>query len=483
MQKIPKYQVLKRLGYENSWWAEPFSIPSHYAKWTPRPYLERFFPLVQKTSQVRRAIVLLGPRRVGKTVLVHHVIGRLLKQNVRPAQIGYCSVDNPIYTGLPLENLLELYSESSGNDFRKQATYFFFDEIQYHRDWEIHLKALVDNYPTLNLIVSGSAAAALKLKSNESGAGRFTEFLLPPLTFHEYLSLLASAGKAIPEIDSKEEAPGVSQFTARNLQQLNDAFLDYLNFGGYPELVLTPQIQEDPARFVKADIIDKVLLRDLPSLYGIQDIQELYLLFTTLSLNTASEVRLEELSQGSGVAKNTIKRYIEYLEAAMLIRTVTRVDFNARHFKRAHFFKVYLTNPSIHSALFSPVTANDPVVGHLAETAVFSQWFHAAHSNLHYARWPEGEIDIVNLSRDQKVLWVAEVKWSDSFLQETQKLKRIVQFCREHNVSHALITTRSKRENVVYDNINFELIPVSEYCYTVGHNLVVRPWEKLFPQP
>ncbi len=110
---------------------------------------------------------------------------------------------------------------------------------------------------------------------------------------------------------------------------------------------MSPDIQGDPARFVKADIIDNVLLRDLPSLYGIQDIQELNSLFTTLALNTASEVSLEELSKNSGVAKNTIKRYIEYLEAAFLIRVVHRVDQNGRRFKRVNFFKVYLTNPSI----------------------------------------------------------------------------------------------------------------------------------------
>lgn len=61
----------------------------------------------------------------------------------------------------------------------------FFDEIQYLKSWEVHLKALVDRYPNLKFVASGSAAAALRLKSNESGAGRFTEFLLPPLTVRQ----------------------------------------------------------------------------------------------------------------------------------------------------------------------------------------------------------------------------------------------------------------------------------------------------------
>lgn len=49
------------------------------------------------------------------------------------------------------------------------------------------MKSLVDTYKNDKFVGSGSAAAALKMKSNESGAGRFTDFMLPPLTFKEYI--------------------------------------------------------------------------------------------------------------------------------------------------------------------------------------------------------------------------------------------------------------------------------------------------------
>ncbi len=157
----------------------------------------------------------------------------------------------------------------------------------------------MDTHPNIKAVVSGSAAAALRLKSDESGAGRFTDFLLPPLTFYEYLELLGEGSLV------NRQAKGF--FTTESIDLLNTKFIYYLNFGGYPEVIFSPQIQSDPARFIKSDIIDKVLLRDLPSLYGISDIQELNYLFTTLAFNTADEVSLEGLSQSSGVAKNTIR--------------------------------------------------------------------------------------------------------------------------------------------------------------------------------
>ena len=155
---------------------------------------------------------------------------------------------------------------------------------------------------------------------------------------------------------------------------MNRRFVEYVNFGGYPEAV-SPAIRSDPARYIGTDIVEKVLLRDLPSLYGIQDVQELNALFMTLAYNTAEEVSLEALSQQSGVTKPTLKRYLEYLEAAFLIKVVHRIDHNARRFKRANHFKVYVTTPALRCALFGPVAEDDEEMGPVAETAVFAQWF------------------------------------------------------------------------------------------------------------
>ncbi len=106
--------------------------------------------------------------------------------------------------------------------------------------------------------------------------------------------------------------------------------------------------------------MQKVLLHDLPSLYGIEDIQELNKLFTALAYNTGQEISLDSLSQNANVAKNTIQRYIDYLEAAFLITRVRRIDEKAQRFQRQRNFKVYLTNPSMRAALFGPLPDDAP---------------------------------------------------------------------------------------------------------------------------
>ncbi len=234
--------------------------------------------------------------------------------------------------------------------------------------------------------------------------------------------------------------------------------------------MFSADIQATPERFIKHDVIDKVLLRDLPGIYGIQDTQELNALFTTLAFNTSQEVSLEELSKRSGVAKNTIKRYLEYLQAAFLLHIVHRLDRSSRRFQRANFFKVYLTNPSMRSALFAPVTKDELTMGALAETAVFSQWPHEQVNSLYYGRWKAGEVDLVSLDpKTQQAEWIVEVKWTDRCVERPMKeLKQLIQFCHTNNLTHATVTTRHMFGQMMLESVSIQFIPTSLYCYHIG---------------
>ena len=467
MKEISENQVLAKMESANPWWSKVgdtavFSVP--FNELNKRRYFDVFSRLASQRSP-HRALILMGPRRVGKTVLVFQLIRSLIENGHEPDKLIYIDLQQPLYAGLGLEQLLQIATH--GLVENPPNVFVFFDEIQYLKDWELHLKALVDSFPNIKFVATGSAASALKKKSAESGAGRFTDFLLPPLTFCEFLDL---RGKS--DLVEEVQQEGRSQFDVTDIEKLNEHFLDYLNFGGYPEAVFSEEIQSDLARYIRNDIIDKVLLKDLPSLYGIQDIQELNSLFTTLAYNTANEVSLAALSSKSGVAKNTIKKYIEYLESAFLIKVVHRIDNNAKRFVRATSFKVYLTNPSIRSALFAPVTAEDQEMGDLVETAVFAQWFHSLNESLHYARWKNGEVDIVKLDQTEKPLWIVEVKWSDRYEENPNDLKSLKSFCMKHPDCFAKVTTRTKRSTKSLGEMEIDFMPASLYCYILGSNII-----------
>ena len=177
--------IADRLQFENPWWTSS-KTDEEYSQKSRRLYFNLFYPLVEDRS-INRAVVLMGPRRVGKTVMINHTIQHLLDKKVNPKKICFINIENPIYNKIHLEQLFT-FSRKATSEMDPEGWFVFFDEIQYLKDWEVHLKVLVDSYPKTKFVVSGSAAAALKFASIESGAGRFTDFMLPPLTFNEYIS-------------------------------------------------------------------------------------------------------------------------------------------------------------------------------------------------------------------------------------------------------------------------------------------------------
>jgi predicted AAA+ superfamily ATPase len=473
MLDIAREDIAARLLFDNPWWESGFDGKIRYEDMPRRKYFESFFTAVCDRS-VNRAVVLMGPRRVGKTVMVMHAIRELIDAGVEPKQIIYLSLETPIYTGLSLASILGLFQDQFKHS-RTSSLSVFFDEVQYLRDWEVHLKSLVDSYNDYKFIATGSAAAALRLRSVESGAGRFSDYILPPLTFAEYLHFIDREEELIIHHETPRFQEEWLNYRTTDINELNNEFIRYMNFGGYPEAVFSKSIRDNPYQFIKSDIIDKVLLRDLPSLYGISDIQELNKLFNTLAYNSGNEVSLEALSKQSGVAKNTIKRYLEYLEAAFLIRRVERIDQTAKRFKRAVSFKVYLVNPSMRAALFGQVNPTSEAMGALTETAVFSQWQHYQQAVLFYARWKTGEIDIVSLNPvDQQPYWAVEVKWSDRPYQVRNELDNCVEFVHWNPGIKQPVLITSKTvfdESVHYKGVHFQFAPSSLYAYTLGMNI------------
>jgi predicted AAA+ superfamily ATPase len=90
--KIPfsKDQIFDRIRFENPWWVSG-KIDTYYSQMKKREYFNLFFPLVSE-KLIKRAVVLMGPRRVGKTVLLYHSIQKLIDNGVARSNICYFSV-------------------------------------------------------------------------------------------------------------------------------------------------------------------------------------------------------------------------------------------------------------------------------------------------------------------------------------------------------------------------------------------------------
>ena len=179
----------------------------------------------------------------------------------------------------------------------------------------------------------------------------------------------------------------------------------------------------------------------------------------------------------AGIRKDILKKYLEYLEAAFLIKVVNRIDQTAKRLQRVTSFKIYLTNPSLRCALFSPVNGDDDFIGSMVETAIFSQWIQGGKTDFYYANWTKGrdkgEVDIVWIDdATQKPYSLTEIKWSDRFAENPSELKSLYRFC-ENNRGNlkVVVTTKTKTSVWKDDDYNIFFIPSSIYAYWVSDYL------------
>lgn len=452
-----------RIAYDNPWWSLG-KINDTYARVHPRRLLESVY--AQLTDwELRRALILLGPRRVGKTWLMQHVVGRLLAERFVPAHaIVFISIDVPVYHGSGLEELLLAAARSSGVDPHREKMVVLFDKIQYLKDWEIHLKTLAEAYPNIRFMASGSAATALSHGSQESGAGRFSDILLGPLTFDEFLELTGESGN----------------FEGR-LERLNNLFLEYVNFGGYPELVMNRTVQSNPVQFIQRDIVDKVLLRDLPSLYHIEDVRELQSFFSYLAFHSGMIQSWETLAQGAGLRKQQITAFMRYLEEAFLISRLDRVDISAVKLQRATQFKVYLTNTSLRASMFQPVrSSDDAYLGYAVETAISAQLgVGPSRAEWRYANWKtgrgQGEVDFVHIHPGTQRPDIAlEVKWSDGPFDHPAELRAAISFCERNAIDRLWVTTRTQQGVKHVGQIEVVYTPSALFARALGRGTLFK---------
>jgi predicted AAA+ superfamily ATPase len=78
LKTISKKEIEKRLFFDNPWWKNNGYIDKCYQDFPKRAYFSSFYKLVQQ--DINRAIVLMGPRRVGKTVMAFQAIDALLTE-------------------------------------------------------------------------------------------------------------------------------------------------------------------------------------------------------------------------------------------------------------------------------------------------------------------------------------------------------------------------------------------------------------------
>lgn len=466
MHTISDNDLFQRLAFENPWWELKPNTRIEFRASTQRVFFPAFFDRMMSAKE-GDILVLSGALRVGKTVMLRQVIARLIEQGVKPTNVFYSSLTTPSLAHADLAVLFEMFLRRyrHGPD---AELYVFFDEAEYVSNWQKTVAQLARMRPRTKFVCAVSAGAPVAGETTATG-GQFRSFVLPPVTFLEFLRFRGSEEKLFGPGAGKPQGRAVFKETL--LPVLNEEFVRYVNFGGFPEGLLASKDGAPAPTFIRDGLTNRVLHKDLPGLFGISDGQEVNRVFTALAFNSGREISIDEVAKVTNVAKNTIRKYLDFLESAHLVRRIDRIDQNGNPFQRAVGFRVFLSSPSLYSALFGPTPVEHEAFRRLVESAVVAQWRSAeGEKDLAYAVWRGGGVDMVGFDPTSgKPSAAFEMDWHDRYAQATKGPGDLVQFVKASgNTAKATILTRSLVRPGRMQGVDITLIPASLYCYWLG---------------
>ncbi len=410
--------ILKVLNAFNPWWKTGLMRPE-FSKAYKRFAFHEAMKMLSHTS-IRRTVILTGTRRVGKTTIQYQIIDNLIKSGVKPPQIVFVSLDHPLLKLCKLNEILDCYHF---NIYGDEDCYYFLDEVQYAADWDQWVKIIYDTKPLSHMVATGSASPVLRKKAAESGAGRWTVIQVPTLSFYEYCEMLELKDR--PELPPDIKPTSLLKYKKQELtllmtrlSGLQKHFNRYLTVGGFPELALAADDYMAQA-VMREDVVDKVLKRDIPSLYNIRNSTELERIFLYLCFYSSNIIAIDAISKElDGVSRSTVEDYISYMESANLIYRSFPVGMGGKQVLKARS-KIYLADAAIRNAvLMDDNLMTDPEqLGITVETAVYKHiaaFYYQNTTSVGYYRGGKkgNEIDIVVDFPNGKIL--IEVKYREN---------------------------------------------------------------------
>lgn len=324
-----------------------------------------------------KAIIVIGARQVGKSTLFRMIID---KQNLPTLQLN---CDEPetrdMLSNTNIANLRLLIANNR---------IVMIDEAQRVENIGMTLKLITDNFPDVQLLVTGSSSFELQDKLNEPLTGRKFEYHLFPISTAEILN-------------------------SQGLMKVNQTLEQRLIFGSYPDIIT----HAEDAKELLTNLAGSYLYKDLLSLDSVRRPTLLSKILTALAIQVCSEVSYNEIAQIVGTDNKTVEKYIDLLEKCYIIFKLSAFNRNLRtELKKSK--KIYFYDNGVRNAIlnnFAPLSLRQDT-GALWENFIISERIKANQYSSRYANsyfWrttTQQEIDYIEECDGQFSLF--EMKWN-----------------------------------------------------------------------
>ncbi len=369
-------------------------------------YIRTLSDTIENKIGKGKAIILIGPRQVGKTTLIRNLIND--KKHL------FLDADDPtVRSILNNPNTEQIRSIIGPNKI------IFIDEAQRISGIGLTLKIITDQFKDVQLFVSGSSAFDLSSELNEPLTGRKWEYELYPISWEEFEN---NHGYLVSE------------------QQIENRML----YGFYPDVLNNPGEEKD----ILKQLVNSYLYRDILAYSNIRKPEVLEKLVQALALQIGSEVNYNELAQIVGVDKNTVSNYIDILQKGYVIFKLNSFSRNLRNEIKKNK-KIYFYDNGVRNMVLGNFNSLElrQDTGSLWENFLISERLKQNSYKNRYTKmyfWrtkQQQEVDLVEENNGK--ITGFEFKWNAK-----KKLRLPRTFVNEYNATEKIIDRNNFREFV-----------------------------------
>jgi len=403
--------------------------------------------LITEEMGTKRGIIITGPRRAGKTILMKQTIRKLLEKT-ETRNMLYYSLDDPtlsLFSDSPVKDVLDYFLENIAKTGRK---FIFLDEVQSAKDWYKWVKSFYDSHDDIKFFLSGSSSLALQREANQYLRGRTIDFELFQLSFAEFLELHGIKTRVAHSMEDYEKIPGMDFIEMKKLHgKVKEKFNEYLLVGGFPEW---SEIRNPERWFMRLvnDIPKKAIYEDIARLFEIKNPKALESVLAFIAANQSRILSYEKISDVVHVDRNTIVNYLEYLKASYIIIEVLKHAGVKEQIKAMKKFLV--ADQGVRNAILKDYEIRENNIGFIIENVIgVSLFFYCKRrgASLTYLK-QNGEIDFIVKNKCEIPI---EVKYKQKIGEK--EIHHLSSFIDKNRLPSGIVVTKDilqKKGKIIY---------------------------------
>lgn len=272
-----------------------------------------FQKLLSHLRDSKKGVILYGPRQAGKTTLVNQLIAALGEKTL----VLNGDLRGDWWESFISRDLLKMKLLVLGYDM------VVVDEAQRIPEVGLCLKILLDNFPGLKVVATGSSSLDLASKVSEPLTGRAYSYHLYPISQWE-LS------------------------TIQTPHELMEGLEERLVYGSYPEIF---SLDGADARLTYLrNLINSYLYKDLLEFGDVRNAGKIHDLLKLLAFQIGSQVSLSELAGALEMGHATVDRYVDLLEKSFVIFRLSGLSRNLRK-EVKKMDKIYFYDAGVRNAI------------------------------------------------------------------------------------------------------------------------------------